>query len=195
MSKPTIIGITGGIGSGKSTLSALLMKQGFLVYNTDDAGRRLQQEDKDLICKIQSVFGDDIYSEGLLDRKRLASIVFSDPDALMKLTSLVHPAVKRDFQNWVSLNSEQKILFMECAILFEGAFDILVDKIVSVTANTEIRIQRVIKRDGLDRKEVLDRMNNQVPEDERIRRSQFIFITDDNVALDIKLKRFLEKIN
>ncbi|MFZ4582507.1 MAG: dephospho-CoA kinase, partial [Paludibacter sp.] len=155
-----IIGITGGIGSGKSTLSTKLREAGYAVYDTDAAARRLQNENAEIRNKIIALFGAEAYTDNVLNRSYIAGIVFNQPEFLAKLNLIVHPAVRDDFKVWKKQHSSETMLFLECAILFEGEFNKLVDKIILVSAPQSIRIQRVMKRDGVTENQVLQRINN-----------------------------------
>lgn len=192
--KPTIIGITGGIGGGKSMFSRFLMRRGELVYDTDMEARILQDSDESLQKRIKTEFGEDIYNASGLDRAKLANIVFADSSKLKLLNSIVHPAVVEDFKKWVEINSNRKLLFMECAILFEGKLDNLVDKIIVVTAPQEVRIQRVMKRDCVNEENVLSRIRNQMPEPEKIKLADWVFHTNNDELPHKRVDEFLEKI-
>jgi len=191
MKKPLIIGITGGIGGGKSMFSRFLMRRGELVYDTDMEARILQNTDEKLMNNIKAEFGDDIYNQFGLDRPKLAKIVFSDPEKLRILNGIVHPAVVEDFKAWVQKNASRKFLFMECAILFEGKFDRLVDKIVVVTAPQEIRIKRVMARDCVKEDSVLARIRNQMDESEKIELADWTFDTDNEILPHLRVDDFL----
>lgn len=180
-----IIGITGGIGSGKSTLSELLRKHGYPVYDTDKKARRLQNEDALLVQHIKSLFGENCYVEGKLNRPAVAALVFNNPELLQKLTALVHPAVKEDFINWQRNYNSEDLVFIESAVLFEGGFNLLTDKVILVTASEDIRIQRVIKRDKISREQVLSRIKNQIPDTEKAPKSDLIINTDQGLPEDI----------
>lgn len=192
---PIVIGITGGIGGGKSMFSRFLMRRGELVYDTDMEAKILQNTDESLIQKIKAEFGDDIYNVSGLDRAKLAGIVFSNPSKLKLLNSIVHPAVVEDFKKWVKANSNRRFLFMECAILFEGKFDNLVDKIVVVTAPQEVRVQRVMKRDCVSEENVLARIRNQMPESEKTKLADWIFDTNNDELPNKRVDEFLEMLN
>ncbi|NLO71713.1 MAG: dephospho-CoA kinase [Porphyromonadaceae bacterium] len=193
--KPIIIGITGGIGGGKSMFSRFLMRRGELVYDTDMEAKILQNTDETLQKKVKAEFGEDIYNEAGLNRSKLAKIVFSNPEKLKVLTGFVHPAVKEDFKKWVAKNSDRKFLFMECAILFEGKFEDLVDKILVVTAPLEVRIERVMKRDCVDEKSVRNRIRNQMPESEKIKSADWFFDTNNDIMPHKRVDDFLEMLN
>lgn len=194
MSKPIKIGITGGIGGGKSVFSRYLMRRGELVYDTDLEAKILQNYDAELIAATKAEFGDDIYNDEGLDRKRLASIVFSQPERLKTLTNLVHPAVKADFVRWAEANSERKFLFMECAVLFEGNFVDYVDKVVVVTADEQIRIERVMRRDNISEEQVRARIKNQINEAEKKAHADWVFDTGSSESPHIRVDHFLEQL-
>ncbi len=176
------VGITGGIGGGKSTFSEMLRKRGFLVYDTDKEAKRLQNTDMNLKKAIIGEFGNNSYLNNELNRPYIAQIVFNHPDMLKKLNSLVHPAVKHDILRWYAENIDQKILFIECAILYEGGFDTLTDKNILITASENIRIQRIIKRDGLNIEQIQSRIQNQLPDDFKKNKADFIVQTDKGLT-------------
>ncbi|GAB1415080.1 dephospho-CoA kinase [Paludibacter sp.] len=180
-----VIGITGGIGSGKSTLAKLVSKHGYMVYDTDLEARRLQNEDTNLVTQIKSLFGENIYINGELDRKSLAKIVFNNPDLLKKLTDVVHPAVKADFLCWKRNYNCEDILFMESAVLFEGGFNELTDKIILLTASMDIRIQRVMHRDNATREQVEARIKNQIPDEQKAPKSDLVINTDNGLPENV----------
>lgn len=183
-----IIGITGGIGSGKSTLSGRLREAGFAVYDTDTAARRLQNENADIRKKITELLGAEAYTDNELNRKFVAGIVFKHPELLTKVNQIVHPAVRADFIQWRNAHENEKYLFLECAILFEGEFHQFADKIILVTAPQEIRIQRVMKRNNISENEVIERINNQLPDNVMAAKSNIIIDTSviDLYSADIK---------
>jgi len=190
-----IIGITGGIGSGKSTLSKRLREAGYAVYDTDSAARRLQNENTEIRQQIIALFGNEAYTDNVLNRKYIAGIVFQQPELLRQLNAIVHPAVRADFKIWAEQHKSETVLFLECAILFQGEFHRLVDKIILVIAPQSIRIQRVVKRDGLTESQIIERINNQLTDAEMAAKSDFIIdtsVTDIN-QLDVSelLRNFL----
>jgi dephospho-CoA kinase len=191
---PLIIGITGGIGSGKSTLSEHLRLEGYDVYDSDQEARRLQNENLSLKKQLIDLFGEEIYNSQGLNRPVLAKIVFANQDLLFKLNQIVHPFVKEDFKNWISRHSSKQFLFMESAILFECRFNKLVDKVVLMTASEQLRIHRVIKRDGITKEEVEARMLNQLPDEMKIPLADIIISTDDNLPMIDKMRRLLSQL-
>jgi len=183
-----LIGITGGIGGGKSTVSDLIRKKGYSVYNTDLEARRLQDESEELKQQIVQLLGTESYDvAGNLNRPYVASIVFHNASKLAALNAIVHPAVRKDLAQWKLEHEHEKLLFLECAILFEGGFDKVVDKIIVVTAPEEIRIARAMNRDHVTREQVVARINHQYAEQEKIQRADFIINTfpDDQVPADV----------
>lgn len=194
MHKPLIIGITGGIGSGKSTLSNLLRAEGYSVYDTDLEARRLQNEHSVMKRKMIDLFGKDIYNEHGLNRPALGKIVFGKPELLAKLSAIVHPFVKADFENWIANRFPKKILFIESAILYESGFNKLVDKVILITASEDIRVERVVKRDGTSAEHVRARMSHQISEEEKLRLADFIIHSDDNKPLDMKMRKIISEL-
>ena len=194
MKNPLIIGITGGIGSGKTTLSENLRLEGYDVYDSDLEARRLQNEHPLIRKQLIDLFGKEIYSANGLNRSALAKIVFSKKELLIKLNEIVHPVVKDDFKNWIELRSSKKFLFLESAILFESGFNVLVDKVVLMTASEQIRINRVIKRDGVTTEQVMTRMSNQFSDKIKIPLADFIIHTDDNLPMVDKMSKLLVQL-
>lgn len=191
MSEPFIIGITGGIGGGKSTFSQYLRRLGYMVYDTDLEARILQNSNQELVSTIKREFGEDIYDAKGLNRSKLAGIVFPNPEKLKVLNNIVHPAVKKDFLNWVKKYNNEKFLFMECAILYEGGFDALVDRSVVVSAPESVRIERVMKRDNVSEEAVRVRISNQMDEKQKIGKADWYYDTNNNVFPHERIKSFL----
>ncbi|HOJ66830.1 MAG TPA: dephospho-CoA kinase [Paludibacteraceae bacterium] len=192
MNRPLIVGITGGIGSGKSTLSNKLRAEGYQVYDCDKEAKKLQNEHPVIREKIRELFGEDIYTESGLDRKKVADIVFQNRDLLDQLNKIVHPFVREDFLKWVGQYITEKFLFMESAILFESGFIDMVDKVILMTASEDVRIRRVVKRDGIDPERVRARISKQLPDTEKIPFSDFIIHSDDGKPLYDKMKKILK---
>lgn len=158
------IGVTGGIGSGKSTVCCLFAAHGIAVYDSDTQAKRLMNESAALREGLVRAFGDGCYAGGELDRRYLASRVFADKDALATLNSLVHPAVRDDFRAWAGRQAGEYVI-LESAILFEAGFAGEVDTTLAVLAPVEERVKRCMERDGSTREEVLRRMANQADDD------------------------------
>ncbi len=168
-----IIGLTGGIGSGKTTIANHFIAAGIPVYIADDEARKIMQSAA-IINEIKNVFGNAIFEKGILNREKLAQIVFSNPKKLKLLNSIIHPAVKKHFDNWVLDHKNNSFVIYEAAILFESGSYKNCDKIITVTAPLETRIQRVIQRDKTTREQVLKRINAQWNDDQRIAKSDFV---------------------
>lgn len=186
-----LIGITGGIGSGKSTIAKVFMSMGYPVYNSDLRAKQLLETDYELIQAIQEHFGEDSYHSGRLDRRKMASVVFSNPEKLTQLNSLVHPAVEKDFVNWVKSKNTPFIL-KEAAILFETGSYKSLDQTILVTAPVETRIKRVMKRDLVSKQEVEARMNNQWSEEEKLNLAHFVI---DNSGTKLVIPQILSIIS
>lgn len=179
------VGITGGIGSGKSTVSKIFELLGVPVYNADERAKILMNTDEEIIEKIKNLLGEESYdNEGKLNRKYIASIVFNSKDKLRRLNEIVHPAVKRDFEKWVKANEgKYDYVLKEAALLFEtGSYKDL-DYTILVSAPEEMRINRVMKRDNVDRESVLARMRNQLDEDKKIEMADVIILNDYTFSL------------
>ena len=187
------IGITGGIGSGKSVVSRLLRIMGYSVYDTDSEAKRLMESSLEVVQKLSECFGRDIYHNGRLNRGLLSSRVFGESDKIVLLNSIVHPVVRFDFYRWSeSLNVE--ICFVESAILYESRFDELVDEVWTVTAPEELRIGRVRQRSGLTEEEIKKRMAAQLSEEEKQRRAAHIIWNDGNVSVIHRVLSLLKSL-
>lgn len=194
MKSPLIIGITGGIGSGKSTLANNLRAEGYYVYDSDLEARRLQNDYPVMREQIQALFGDDIYTSKGLNRYALAQIVFADRNLLAQLNDIVHPILKEDFKKWIKDHNSEKFLFIEAAILFECGYDVLVDKVVLITAPESVRIERVVKRDGVTPEHVRARMLHQIPEEDKILKSNFVIYSNDNQQSIYIMKKIIDEL-
>jgi len=168
------IGITGGIGSGKSTVAGVFRGLGVPVFSSDDVARNLQNENDTVRKNIQKIFGKDIYVDGKLNRAKLASVVFTDKNKLEKLNSIVHPAVWDAFQEFLEENKSAKYILKEAAILYEIGDHKELDGMIVVTAPEKVRIQRVMMRDGISEEAVLARLKNQWTEEEKVKRADFL---------------------
>lgn len=173
------LGVTGGIGSGKTSVCRVFEVIGIPVFSADRQAREIMENDNDIIAAINSITGKDLYKNGSLDRTELASIIFNDTTILQKVNSLVHPAVFDHFKKWTVLQSTPYVI-MEAAILFESGASAVVDKIATVVAPVEQRVKRVILRNKLSKEQVMERMRNQMDDEERIRRSDFIINNSEN---------------
>ena len=169
-----IIGLTGGIGSGKSTVANYIASKGIPVYIADEEAKNLM-DSKQISTQIQAIFSDNVLTAfGTLDRKKIGTIVFKSPEKLAALNAIVHPAVKKHFDHWLKKHKNAPFIIKEVAILFETGGNVLCDKVILITAPEEIRIERAMKRDNTDRESIIQRIKNQLPEDEKIQKSDFI---------------------
>lgn len=191
-----IIGITGGIGSGKSTVSKLLEKAGFPVYFSDIRAKDIVNDDVELQQKIKQLLGEKSYDEnGLYNRKYVAEVVFEDEELLFQLNSLIHPAVKIDFENWVKRQSAS-FIFKETALLFELKLNESCYKSLLVTADDNTRIKRVMDRDNKTYREVEAVMLMQMPEKDKLKFADFVIFNNESLdELEIQTKEVIEKLN
>jgi len=179
------IGITGNIGSGKTTVSKLFELIGIPVFYADEAGKNIMVNDELLITGIKQTFGNAAYfDDGTLNRKYIAGIVFNDEAQLAKLNALVHPAVFRAFDNWVKeITADVPYVLKEAAVLFESSSYKMCDKTILVTAPLEVRINRVMKRDSITREEVLNREARQFTEEKKIQLADYVIKNDESELL------------
>ena len=178
------IGITGGIGSGKTTVCKIFESLGIPVYYADDRAKALMIENKELVNDIKKLLGDEAYFEdGSLNRAYVAKIIFKDKKKLKKINELVHPAVAKDGILWQQAQTSVPYTVKEAALLIEsGSFQAL-DYLITVWAPRETRIQRVLKRDGATREEVEARIDKQMPEFEKLKLAQYVIINDGEKSL------------
>ncbi|GIQ59901.1 dephospho-CoA kinase [Flavobacterium collinsii] len=176
-----IIGLTGGIGSGKTTIANYFAEMGVPSYIADDEARKVMQSES-ILQQIRTAFGDSFFENNVLNRAKLAEIVFNDAEKLAALNAIVHPAVKEDFELWLLKNEKYQYVIYEAAILFESGRYKDCDVIVTVTAPEELRIERVIKRDKTTREQVLSRMKMQWNDEKRISLSNFV-INNSNLKI------------
>lgn len=164
------IGITGGIGSGKTTVCEIFKLFGVQVFHADDEAKNLQNNDLHIREQLIKLFGRHIYSpDGMLDRKKLAGLIFNDSDVLAKVNSIIHPAVRKSFLKWTEDHQDADYILYEAAILLESGYASDFDRTILVLADEKIRIERVIKRDHVSEELVKQRINNQMPEAQKIK--------------------------
>ena len=193
--KPKLIGITGGIGAGKSTVSTICKHLGFKVYNSDQRAKEIVSEDSIIKKKLISFFGNNIYKNGVLDRKFLSDKIFNDKSSLQQINSIIHPAVKKDFNSWVINNSNEKILFKESALLLEsGAYKEL-DKIILIVSDKNLRVSRVLNRDqNRSKKEIESIIDKQIDEVDAIKYADIVIDNNHKKMLLPSVIRELEKL-
>jgi dephospho-CoA kinase len=187
------IGITGGIGSGKTTVAKVFETLGIPVYYADDEAKRIMNEDEELKKKIIAIFGDESYENGKLNRAYLASIVFNDSYKLDLLNSFVHPATIKDAEQWMQ-NKKAPYALKEAALLFESGAAKNSDYVIGVTAPKHLRIKRVMERDKATRDEVLKRINRQIEEDIKMKLCDFLIVNDEQQPVIPQVLTLHEKL-
>ena len=168
------IGITGSIGAGKSTVAGIFKVLGVPVFDADATAKNILNTDPVLREQVAATFGSETYTNGLLDRKYLATLVFNNPDQLAKLNALVHPATIAAAEKWASRFTDRPYIVKEAALLFEAGTNVGLDYIIGVTAPQELRIARVMARDQVSREDVLGRMQHQLDDTEKMKRCNFV---------------------
>jgi dephospho-CoA kinase len=176
------VGLTGGIGSGKSTVAQVFQTLGVPVYSSDLASRRLMNEDPAMIAAITTAFGSGAYVDGRLNRAFLASVVFKDPAQLARLNAIVHPATIRDGEAWIAAQTGPYAI-RESSLIFEAGMQAQFDVIIGVSAPAALRIRRVTERDGSKPEAVQERMRNQIQEDIKMRLCDIVILNDDQHPL------------
>lgn len=172
-----VIGLTGNIGSGKSTVARVFSRLGIPVYHADAESRKFLSEES-VIYRIRESFGDVFEADGTVDRKKVASVVFSDSSKLSLLNSILHPLVREDFRKWISLMNDVPYVIQEAAIIFESGFRNEFSKVIHVSCPVDEAYQRVIRRDGLSLEQVKQRAAFQMDEKEKAAISDFVIIND-----------------
>lgn len=195
------IGLTGGIGSGKTLISEIFQRLGIPVYNADSEAKRLMNSSPELIAEIKALFGENAYSNKQLDRNLLARLVFKNRELLNKLNNCVHPAVEKDFQIWCERHTAKSYVLKEAAILFESGSYKQLDKVIVVTAPENVRIKRVISRDNSNVKEVEGRIKNQWPTEKLVALADFVLENDGKrlilpqvIEIDKKIKNIWQNL-
>jgi len=189
------IGLTGGIGSGKSVVSKILETMDIPVYDSDKEAKKITSNSSIIQDCLSKKFGTELYCEGKLNKSLLASLIFSNKENLKFVNAAIHPEVKKDFLRWKELHKNIPFVVMESAILFESSFDKMADITINVSAPFEKKIERVQKRDLSNRESILNRMNNQMSEEERKNKSDYTIINDDNQALLPQVEYLLKQLN
>ena len=172
------VGITGGIGAGKTLITGIFQSLGIPVYDSDSEAKKILS-DEQVKSKLQNYFGEKIFDKNQnIDKKKIAEIVFNDPESLKYINLLIHPLVREHFKTWYQTQNSNPYIIFEAAILFESGFNKDVDKTITIYAPEEVRISRIKKRDGMSEQEVLQRMKNQMKDEEIIKLSDFIIYND-----------------
>ena len=183
-----IVGLTGGIGSGKSTILQYIASLGYPVYIADDAGKKMMKS-PEIIQQIVDALGDNVLTEGVLDTKKIGKIVFQSAEDLAALNAIIHPAVQKDFEAFVKDHLSYPLIVKESAILFESGADQACDFTIVITAPEALRIARVMERDNVSKEDVQRRIKNQWSDDEKAKKADFVV---ENVHLEEAFKQISE---
>ncbi len=193
--KPLIVGVTGGIGSGKSIVCKVFETLGAVTYYADDRAKWLMQNDNQLIKEIKELFGDDAYKNGQLDRIHIANRAFKDQSLLEKLNQKVHPAVAEDVAKWVQKNQSSHLLLKEAALLFETGSYKSLDKTILVTAPEELRIDRVVNRDThRSEQDVKDIISKQMSDEEKLSLADFVIENDGKSSIIKQVTKLYDEL-
>lgn len=188
------IGITGGIGSGKSTVCKVFKVLGIPVFEADQVARQLMNSDAKVRIQLISLFGSTVYlADQTIDRTLLSAIVFNNPSLLAALNSIVHPAVRNAFDDWCK-DQQSPYVLHEAAILFESGFYKLMDKTIAVAAVESERVQRVMKRDNTSEQQVRQRISNQWTDEQRVKLADFVISNNDNELIIPQIVEIDKKI-
>ena len=188
-----IVGLTGGIGSGKTTIAKHINSLGIPVYIADDAAKKILLL-PEILNALKLVFGDTVFEDGILNKDKLSKIVFNNPEMLKQLNQIVHPAVKIDFDNWLTLNKNQPLVVKEAAILFESGGYKDCDVIITIIAPINERIQRVMARENTNSEAVLSRMNNQWTDEMRMEKSDYVIENKELIKACAQTEKILKNI-
>ena len=177
------IGVTGGIGTGKSTVCKIFETLGVPVFYADDESKKILLQDEQVHSELRNLYGEEIFFEGIPDRKKIASIVFSDRKKLEQLNAILHPAVIRKSEEWFQTQKGIAYAIKEAALIFEIGGEKLLDKVIVVSAPEDVCIARIVKRDGISEQEVKSRIKNQMPQSSKEELADFIIRNDDTQLL------------
>jgi dephospho-CoA kinase len=173
------LGVTGGIGSGKTTVCKVFAVLGVPVFSADVEAKRIQDNDRVLQKKINSLAGKDLFVSGKLDRSEMAKLIFSNKDLLEKVNSIVHPAVFKYFKEWAAVQ-DSPYSVMEAAILFESGASRMMDRIATVVTPMEERIERLVRGNKFTREQITERVKNQIDDESRIKQSDYVIFNSEN---------------
>lgn len=186
------MGLTGGIGSGKSVVAGIFKVSGIPVFDADTEAKLIMEKDEQLSHSIQKLFGSESYTDKKLNRKYIANIVFNDPDKLRQLNAIVHPAAILAANNWMNLQTTSYAI-KEAALIFESGSASHLDYIIGVFAPQNLRIKRVMERDNVSKEQALARLDKQMNEDEKMKRCDFVVINDEQQLLIPQVLQLHEK--
>lgn len=188
-----IVGLTGGIGSGKTTVAKMFEESGIPIYIADDRARQIMDR-KDVVNAVQSIFKEDVKIGEVLDRKKIREIVFDNKDLLTQLNNIVHPEVKKDFEEWKVANDASPFVIKESAVLFENKLHTQCDLVILVTAPEEIRIKRVMERDKVSYDNVKSIISNQMQDSDKIPLSDYVIININKHLVNKEVKTIINDI-
>ena len=189
------VGLTGGIGSGKTTVSKILINLGLPVYNSDQRAKWLMNNDPSLKEQIIHLLGKKAYTNEILNKSFISDIVFHNSNVLKQLNKLVHPKVTQDFKIWLLSHSNSEIIFKEAAILIESKAYLEMDKIILITCPKKIRIKRILKRDLMDQNSILKRIDNQMIDTEKLKFADYIIKNNGNrTSLKNEVRNILDQL-
>lgn len=188
------IGITGGIGSGKTIVSHLLEVMEIPVYDSDMEAKKLTRTDAVIREKLIGLLGEEVYVGNTLNKPLLASYIFGHPAQAAQVNAIIHPRVKEHFRRWVSLHETYKVVGIESAILLEAGFSTEVDRVLLVAAPLELRLQRAMSRDFSSKEQIMARINSQMDEEQRIKQADYVIYNDENHPLISQLLSVLEDL-
>jgi dephospho-CoA kinase len=187
------VAVTGGIGSGKTSVCRVFNVLGIPVFSADTEAKRIMSSDLEIIEKVRNIARKDVYSSGELDRAELAKLIFNDEHLLREINRIVHPVVFENFNSWINTVSSDYVI-IEAAIIFEGDASNVVDKTILVVAPEEERIERVIRRNNLTREQVLERIKNQMTDEEKIKLSDFVINNSEHEMIIPSILKIHEEI-
>lgn len=188
-----IVGLTGGIGSGKSTVAAMFADFGVPVYNSDEEAKKIMGHSEEVKRKIVTLLGENSYRNGELDRTYIAQLVFKDPKLLEALNAIVHPAVREHFINWTK-NQQSEYVIQEAAIIFENGTNEFYDCVILVTAPINTRISRVVARDGISSDKVMERIQNQWEDSRKIDLADYVIENLDLKKTAVQVSKIHRKL-
>ena len=188
------IAITGGIGSGKSYVSALLEARGIPIYNADNESKRLTVSDEGIRKGLIELLGEEVYQGNVLNKPLLASYLFASPENTAKVNAIIHPRVKADFLQWADEHHHCNVVGLESAILYESGFDDVVDGVVMVYAPESLRVEHAMKRDGVSEAQIRVRMAAQMDDDMKRQKADWVVMNDGSISIDEQLDALMEHL-
>ena len=188
------IGITGGIGSGKTTVCRIFETLGIPVFYADEESKNILFTDSSVLKQVREVFGDEVFSDGIPDRRKLATIVFSNPEKLRQLNSILHSAVFQQFDKWILEKKDSSYILLEAALIYETGREKFLDQVIVVSAPEEIRIKRIRMRDKISEADVKARIRQQDSQESKEQKADFIIENDENQLLIPQVMEIHEKL-